>query len=437
MTNQGAPAQRRPDDGSPDAGPLAAGQAAAGPTGDGWWGRVYEGPAGSLPDTPTADAGDASVDDWFDSVASIVGPVAASPEPEPEPSPEPAPEPAPEPSPEPAPEPAPEVVTTAPAPAPAPAVPTVPTVTARPVPAPRPAPYVGGRPPTYAPEPTVVPGAQPERMAAVVPDTVLEGAQYPGFTLRAASVRGDSARYRGDSRSDALLVTRFGEGRDGLLLAVLAGRSRGVGVGGGSGSDADTDTDETPTDEVCDTVRQACAQLAEAIGRSRAELAADLREGARDRLRYGLQRLTVRAAAALRAIAADAGSLHCVLVSLDPQSSHRAAFGVGPGGLYLLRAGHWIDAYAARLLHHPDGPAALPEPRPFRFRLVPATPGDILLLSTPGLAEPIAEEPAVAQFLATHWAHPHPPGSVDFLRQVQVRAKGYADDRTAVALWTD
>ncbi len=76
-------------------------------------------------------------------------------------------------------------------------------------------------------------------------------------------------------------------------------------------------------------------------------------------------------------------------------------------------------------------------PRPFRFRLVPATPGDVLLLCTPGLAEPIADEPAVAHFLSSHWAHPHPPGTVDFLRQVQVRAKGYADDRTAAALWTE
>ncbi|MEU6236620.1 cell division protein, partial [Kitasatospora sp. NPDC047058] len=135
-------------------------------------------------------------------------------------------------------------------------------------------------------------------------------------------------------------------------------------------------------------------------------------------------------------------ALHCLLLSLDPAATYRAAFGVGPGGLYLLRSGHWIDAYAARLLHHPDGQppvpeAPVPDPRSFRFRMVPATPGDILLLCTPGLARPIADEPAVAHFLSTHWAHPHPPGTVDFLRQVQVRAKGYADDRTAAAVWTE
>ncbi|MBP0455461.1 protein phosphatase 2C domain-containing protein, partial [Kitasatospora sp. RG8] len=319
-----------------------------------------------------------------------------------------------------------------------------------PAPAPRPAqrsvlagagpavPHVGERPPTYAPEPTAVPEADPGMLGAVVPDTVLEGAQYGAATLRAVSVRGDSARYRGEPRRDTLLVTRFGEAPDGLLLAALGGFDRSAADG------------EVAPEAVATATAEAVRQLASAIGRSRTGLAADLRDGARDRLRYGLQRLATSAAAPLRALAPEPegddgaqspAALHCMLLSLDPEASYRAAFGVGPGGLYLLRSGHWIDAYAARLLHHPDGQppvpdTPVPDPRPFRFRMVPATVGDILLLCTPGLARPIADEPAVAHFLSSHWAHPHPPGTVDFLRQVQVRARGYADDRTAAAIWT-
>ncbi|MFE6747236.1 protein phosphatase 2C domain-containing protein [Kitasatospora purpeofusca] len=366
--------------------------------------------------------------------------VAAAPEPEPEPAPEPEPE-APVPAPEAA---APEAA--APEPAPAPPVPPAPRPDPRPgrtgaAPA---VPHVGERPPTYGPEPTAVPEADPGALGGVVADTVLEGAQYAATTLRAVSVRGDSARYRGEPRRDSLLVTRFGEGADGLLLAVLGGFDH-------SGPAADL---------VATASAEACRQLAAAVGRSREGLAADLRDGARDRLRYGLQRLALSAVAPLRALtpvdAADGAedraadgedepspaSLHCLLASLDPEAGYRAAFGVGPGGLYLLRSGHWIDAYAARLLHHPDGQPPVPEspvpgPRPFRFRMVPATPGDILLLCTPGVARPVADEPAVAHFLASHWAHPHPPGTVDFLRQVQVRAKGYTDDRTAAAIWTE
>ncbi|MHA6759150.1 protein phosphatase 2C domain-containing protein [Streptacidiphilus sp. PAMC 29251] len=80
------------------------------------------------------------------------------------------------------------------------------------------------------------------------------------------------------------------------------------------------------------------------------------------------------------------------------------------------------------------------DPQPldrFRFRVVVPEPGDVLLLCSDGLAQPLREEPAVSDFLADHWAHPHPPGTVDFLRHVQVRAKGYAADRTAAAIWED
>ncbi|MFJ6616632.1 hypothetical protein ACIQOW_03485 [Kitasatospora sp. NPDC091335] len=552
MSKQGAPAEpHRPD--------------------DGWWDAVYDGPAGTLPDTPHADPGDGSVDDWFDTAAGLIGqqrsaepvlepepvsepesvlepavaaaaeevPTAApgsrgggadtrdsiddwfdtavgviggaagigrqrtstethqfpapafaddapkasrepepEPEPEPKPSPEPEPEPEavpvpleksvpapapepepivePEPEPEPEAEPEPAAAEEPPGPEPEPVhtpepdpEPALPAAT---VPDPRLAlrapladggaavPHVGERPPTYGPEPTAVPEADPGALRALVPDTVLEGAQYGSSVLRAASVRGDSARYRGESRRDTLLVTRFGDGPDGLLLAVLGGFDR-TGV---------AEDEAVAPEAVAAATGEACHQLAAAIGRSRAGLAADLRDGARDRLRYGLQRLATGAVAPLRALSPrgegddtpSPASLHCLLVSLDPEAGYRVAFGVGPGGLYLLRSGHWIDAYAARLLHHPDGPSPVPDvpvpgPRPFRFRLVPATPGDILLLCAPGLARPVADEPAVAHFLATHWAHPHPPGTVDFLRQVQVRAKGYADDRTAAAVWTE
>jgi hypothetical protein len=399
-----------------------------------------------FPAPPWADAAD---DAAANDAAADADAAADLREPGPAPAPAPAPESAPESVPEPVPAPR------AAAPAPAPATGPRPNVRpARPEPA-TPVPHVGQRPPTYGPEPTAVPAADPETLGVIVPDTALDGAQYGASTLRAVSVRGDSARYRGEPRRDSLLVTRFGDGPDGLLLAALGSFGRTDAVPAPAGPEAAAATAE------------ACRQLAAAIGRSRAELAADLRDGARDRLRYGLQRLATRAFAPLRAAAAPPdtepveagapaapadpetvqpdpahpGSLHCLLISLDPDAAYRAAFGIGPGGLYLLRSGHWIDAYAARLLHHPDGqppvPAGpVPDPRPFRFRLVPATPGDILLLCTPGLAGPIADEPAVAHFLASHWAHPHPPGTVDFLRQVQVRAKGYADDRSAAALWT-
>ncbi|MEU2632813.1 hypothetical protein ABZ641_38405, partial [Kitasatospora sp. NPDC007106] len=102
-----------------------------------------------------------------------------------------------------------------------------------------PVPHVGERPPTYGPEPTALPAADPADLDVIVPDTVLEGAQYGPAILRAASVRGDSARFRGEPRRDALLVTRFGEGEDGLLLAVIASPARSADATAGSAAAAE------------------------------------------------------------------------------------------------------------------------------------------------------------------------------------------------------
>ncbi|MFE2306431.1 hypothetical protein ACFXA9_10055, partial [Streptomyces sp. NPDC059411] len=107
-------------------------------------------------------------------------------------------------------------------PQPAPAVPA-----GRPVVA-----HLGDRPPTYAAEPVALPAADPAGLDALTPDTVLEGAQYGGYTLRAASLRGDSARFRGEPRRDFLLTARFGAGPDALVLEVLAG---GVRAAAGAG----------------------------------------------------------------------------------------------------------------------------------------------------------------------------------------------------------
>ncbi|MFC1422993.1 hypothetical protein ACEZCY_07315 [Streptacidiphilus sp. N1-12] len=294
-----------------------------------------------------------------------------------------------------------------------------------------PLPQVGTLPPEYDPEPTALPAADPSLLSGIVPDTALDGARYGTMTLRAASVRGDAARHDGAGRSDRLLTVRFGEGSEALLLVVLA---------------------TPPSPENPAPADEACRQLAAAVGRSRTELLADLRVGAQERLRYGLQRLTARAAVRLQNVPAsgvdagggDGGALHALIAPLDPTSRLRAGFGLGPGGLLLLGDDAWYDAYAGRRLvaQQPGGGAAAapgtsqPLDR-FRFRVVVPEPGDVLLLCSDGLAQPLREEPAVSDFLADHWAHPHPPGTVDFLRQVQVRAKGYAADRTAAAIWED
>ncbi|MFE2130117.1 protein phosphatase 2C domain-containing protein [Streptomyces amritsarensis] len=293
--------------------------------------------------------------------------------------------------------------------------------------------HLGDRAPTYAAEPGPLPPADPAALDALVPDTVLEGARYGAHTLRAASLRGDSARYRGETRRDFLLTARFGSGDDALVLVALAGGDRAA-------------------PGAAEAAAELCRTVAAAVGRSQGRLADDIRAGRRDALRSGLQRLTDRGYGRLRARAAELGladeeytaGLRGLLLPVDPECRTRVCFGAGAGGLFRLRSGQWQDL-------EPTGPAG-PAPAPaadaaepadavgepgsvFRFRASVARPGDTLLLCSGGLAEPMREEAALRAELAVRWSEPEPPGLAAFLADTQLRLKGYADDRTAAAVW--
>ncbi|MFB8392736.1 protein phosphatase 2C domain-containing protein [Streptomyces yangpuensis] len=293
--------------------------------------------------------------------------------------------------------------------------------------------HLGDRAPTYAAEPGPLPPADPAALDALVPDTVLEGARYGGCTLRAASLRGDSARYRGEARRDFLLTARFGTGDHALVLVALAGGDRAAPGAAEAAADL-------------------CRTVAAAVGRSQGRLADDIRAGRRDALRSGLQRLTDRGYGRLRARAAELGlaeeeytaGLRGLLLPVDPECRTRVSFGAGAGGLFRLRSGQWQDLESAGT-PAPARPAAPPEAdtaetagepgSAFRFRASVARPGDTLLVCSGGLAEPMREEAALQAELAARWSEPEPPGLAAFLADTQLRLKGYADDRTAAAVW--
>jgi hypothetical protein len=346
----------------------------------------------------------------------------------------PAPEPAPAPAPEPDPEPEPPSVRT-------------PTLVSGPRPldgtaGPGGVRHVGDGPPTYDPEPTAWPAAQPEALDDLVPDTLLDGARYGVLTVRAVTTRGDSARYRGRPRRDALLTARFGAGEQALLLIAVASGERG-------------------DDNAHRAAHDACRWIAAAVGRSHARLVEDMRTARRTSLRSGLGRLTDRCYGRLRARAEELGldstgytaALRCLLLPADPGCRMRVCFGAGDGGLFRLRDGGWEDldreagavAPAAGAAADPRGllggtrtlgnGVARGADGDFLFRAGVAQPGDTLLLCSGGLAAPLREEPPFAAHLAARWGGTEPPGLAAFLADAQTRAKGYADDRTAVAVW--
>ncbi|MET7384492.1 protein phosphatase 2C domain-containing protein [Streptomyces sp. NPDC005444] len=315
--------------------------------------------------------------------------------------------------------------------------------------------HVGSGPPTYDAEPTALPPTDPDELDDLVADTVLDGARYGTSTLRAASVRGDSARYRGEPRRDALLTARFGSGEQALVLVAMATGARA-------------------TPGAHRAAAEACRWIARAVGRSHARLSDDIRAARRGDLKSGLHRLTDRSLGKLRASAAEQGvepeeytaGLRCLLLPADPECRTRVFFGVGAGGLFRLRDGEWQDieprvaeatgdavvGFGSPPHETPGGdrltmdlgittppspyePAPRPPRPPFRFRASIARPGDTLLLCTGGMAEPLRGEPELAEYLTTRWSQGEPPGLAAFLADSQVRVKGYADDRTAAAVW--
>ncbi|WP_406498727.1 protein phosphatase 2C domain-containing protein [Streptomyces sp. NBC_00846] len=289
--------------------------------------------------------------------------------------------------------------------------------------------HVGDRPPTYDAEPTALPATVPQELDDLVADTVLDGARYGTYTLRAASVRGDSARFRGEPRRDALLTVRFGTDRRALVLVAVATGARATERGHLAAADA-------------------CRWIGGAVGRSHARLSEDIGAGRRGDLKSGLHRLTDRTYGKLRARAAELGleperytaGLRCLLLPADPDCRTRIFFGAGAGGLLRLRDGVWQDLEPEVPEPAGDGGEAAaesgpPPAEPFRFRASVARPGDTLLLCSTGLAEPLRGEPALARELAERWADDHAPGLAAFLADSQLRVKGYADDRTSVGVW--
>ncbi|MEV7405971.1 protein phosphatase 2C domain-containing protein [Streptomyces sp. NPDC091267] len=291
--------------------------------------------------------------------------------------------------------------------------------------------HSGKRPPSYAPVPQGLPSAGEGPAAAVLPDIVVDGAAYGPLTVRAASVRGDSHRYLGEPRQDALCVTRIGTPGTGemLLLAVADG------VGSAARS-------HVGSNQVCrlatvylDRVAQA---LLSALRADDLPAFTELADEAVGRIAVLLADLAMHENQKPEAYAT---TLRVLLVPLDPAVRTRGFLAVGDGGTALLRAGAWhLDVTKEE---DPDGSgmidtrtAALPLTRTAVARLLaPAMPGDVLVLCTDGLSTPLAGDQEMRDFLRAAWGGGAVPGPVDFLWQTQFRVKSYDDDRSAVVLW--
>jgi serine/threonine protein phosphatase PrpC len=303
-----------------------------------------------------------------------------------------------------------------------------------------PAPTVIGRAPSFGPFLGPLPDSPAETSGLAVPDTVLDGAEFPGLTIRGASLRGDDHHARQEVRQDSMGMWRLW---DGETAAILVCAADGVG--------------SQPLSHLGSA--HACAALAKRIGRdvtrlfqaaeddSLAELAG-LAEPA------GLAELAGHIVAdvcrAIEEVARQQGvepkalstTLAAAVVEASPaaEDEHRfVVFNVGDATAFVLRDGEFRPCLDGG--HDADAPItssgtwALPASvGPVGTAAGVIGPGDMLMVCTDGMSNPMLNRD-VREQLARWWGGGTVPGLPEFGWQLSYRVRTFSDDRTAVCVW--
>ncbi|MFF5246096.1 protein phosphatase 2C domain-containing protein [Streptosporangium sp. NPDC000095] len=297
----------------------------------------------------------------------------------------------------------------------------------------------GGRRPHVAPpdaprsvvtqDTRVVVGPEPRRIAVHLPwsttsadaGLALDGGLVKGTTVRAATVRGRTHSFRGETRQDAYGVRLSGDERwviavvaDGLGSARHAEIASTVAVRAAlDGIDSALRSGERPQSwdwksvlaHVSDTVRRTTESLGAPRPGTNTERTPSARPGTT---------LTV-----------------AVLPSEGEGQAVCAAVGDSPA--ILVTGGRW-QALAGEG-GGDNVTAAIPgDLADIQVQMFSWRAGDLLVLSSDGFAAGVAGgRTPLAQRLSQTWRTP--PSLVDFVREVDFRLSTFDDDRTVVAIW--
>jgi serine/threonine protein phosphatase PrpC len=139
---------------------------------------------------------------------------------------------------------------------------------------------------------------------------------------------------------------------------------------------------------------------------------------------------------------AESTSLATTLrVALVPTSGsrYRASFNVGDGDTYRLVGNTWESSDETKSISnqagvHSTAVHTLPgQSEMLRFKMWQAEQGEVLVVCTDGLSNPLRDE-EFAGHLAKEWFR-EPPGTIRFLWQMQSRLRSYDDDRAVACVW--
>jgi len=257
------------------------------------------------------------------------------------------------------------------------------------------------------------------RTVAVRPDTVIDGADLRGLTVRATSQRGDDHRYLSEVRQDSfgLWTLRTPDGSEALLVCV----ADGVGS---------QPLSHRGSELACELLKD------EVVARLPELLAAPL-----DGTGWGplvdqvARRMTEEINRAGGEPKAWSTTLTGALIDIASRRVH--SFRVGDSIVYLLREGGfqalWDGKDGGEIAH--NSTSALPSHYTgVQTAQEVLAEDEVLVVCTDGLADPMANAD-VRRLLFDHWTTEAVPGLLEFAWQVAFRAKSFSDDRTAVCVW--
>ena len=291
-----------------------------------------------------------------------------------------------------------------------------------------PAPAVIGPAPSFGPFLGPLPESPAATAGLAVPDTVLDGAEFPGLTIRGASMRGDDHHARQEVRQDSMGMWRVW---DGETAAILLCAADGVG--------------SQPLSHL--GAAHACAALRSRAGRSVTQLLAASQDGSLAELAahvigdicLAIDEVARRLGVEPKALST---TLAAALVEAGPATEDERRYlilNVGDATAFVLRDGEFVPCLGGS--HDPNAPItssgtwALPTAvGPVGTAVGTIGPRDMLMVCTDGMSNPMLNRDVRDQ-LARWWGGDTIPGLPEFGWQLSYRVRTFSDDRTAVCVW--
>jgi serine/threonine protein phosphatase PrpC len=263
-------------------------------------------------------------------------------------------------------------------------------------------------------------------------DIELDGADLSRLQVRAASLRGSDHQFNIEPRQDSIRIRQVTNKTGHRTLSAVV--SDGVGSQPlshlGSRLICDRFSELLGADGALDLVRN--EGRPEKIAKSVVQrLNDELERAAKEKKRAPKEYSATMVAAVVEDVPPGHGDLVRRAVVLA----------IGDSCAYVLRRdGAWEDVHDPKDVSGDlvsTGTDALPGSGvgALHSYQVPLNPGDVLLICTDGLANPMRGNAEVEDRLASYWRGGAPRSSLEFGWQVGFRAKSHGDDRSAICIW--